>query len=91
MDYLIVGQGLAGSLMAWHLLQRDQRVLVVDRDEPVTSSKVAAGLITPIAGQYFSLPTETDEHLNFAKKTYWDIEELSGQTLFHHIRIARFF
>lgn len=90
-DHIIVGQGLAGSLLAWHLLERGRRVLVVDRDEPATSSKVAAGLVTPIAGQQFSLPEPLPANLDFAKQTYWDIEEKLGQQYFHHLRIARLF
>ncbi len=47
---LIIGQGLAGTALAWRLWQRGVAFLIVDRDEPLTSSKVAAGLITPITG-----------------------------------------
>jgi glycine oxidase len=90
-DYLISGQGLAGSLVAWHLLARGQRVLVVDRDEEGTSSKVAAGLVTPLAGARFNLPEGLDERLNYARKFYWDLEEAGAGTLFHHRRIARLF
>ncbi len=47
---LIIGQGLAGTALAWHLWERGVPFLIIDRDEAVTSSKVAAGLITPITG-----------------------------------------
>lgn len=47
---LIIGQGLAGTALAWCLWERGVPFLIVDRDEPVTCSKVAAGLITPITG-----------------------------------------
>ncbi|MDF1813494.1 MAG: FAD-dependent oxidoreductase [Verrucomicrobiales bacterium] len=90
-DHLIVGQGLAGSLLAWHLLAKGRRILVVDRDEAVTSSKVAAGLATPLPGMQFSLPDGFEETLDFAKKTYWDIEETIGRQFFHHCRIVRLF
>ena len=90
-DHLIVGQGLAGSLLAWHLVNRNQRVMVVDRDEIVTSSKVAAGLVTPISGQQFSLPEGLPERLQFAQKTYWEIEEKIGLEFFHYRSIARLF
>ncbi len=90
-DFLIVGQGLAGSLLAWHLLGAGRRVLVVDRDEESTSSKVAAGLVTPLAGSRFHLPEHLGERLDYARRFYWDIEERSGQTLFRHLRIARLF
>lgn len=90
-DTLIVGQGLAGSILAWKLLERGQRILVVDRDEAVTSSKVAAGLLTPITGTGFSIPGDLSTRLNFAKQFYWDAEEKTGQRFFHHTRIARIF
>lgn len=90
-DTLIVGQGLAGSLLAWQLLDRGQRVLVVDRDEQITSSKVAAGLVTPIAGSRFNVPAELGERLLFAKQFYWEKEEATSAQFFHHKRIARLF
>ncbi len=90
-DYLIVGQGLAGSLLAWHLLEAGKRVFVVDRDEADTSSKVAAGLVTPIAGSRFHLPEGLEDRLDYARSFYWKLEEQSGLTLFHHRRIIRLF
>jgi glycine oxidase len=47
---LIIGQGLAGTALAWRLWERGVPFVIADRDEPVTCSKVAAGLITPITG-----------------------------------------
>jgi len=52
---LIIGQGLAGTALAWRLWQRRVPFVIVDRDEPLTSSKVAAGLITPITGMRLTL------------------------------------
>jgi glycine oxidase len=90
-DTLIVGQGLAGSVLAWHLSEKGQRLLVVDRDEPHTSSKVAAGLVTPLAGARFNLPGGLETRLDHARAFYWKHEEASGATFFHHRRIARLF
>lgn len=90
-DVLIVGQGLAGSLLAWKLLERGHRILVVDKDEDSTSSKVAAGLVTPLAGSRFNLPEGLEERLTDAKQFYWDVEEATGTRLFHHLKIARLF
>ena len=47
----IIGQGLAGSLLAWRLLLRGERVLVVDNGYCSASSTVAAGLINPVTGK----------------------------------------
>jgi len=51
-DFLIVGQGLAGSLMAWELMQRGKTVLIVDNGLE-NASRVAAGLINPVTGMRF--------------------------------------
>lgn len=49
-EYLIVGQGLAGTLLALALIERDRRVLVADPGGG-GASRVAAGLLNPITGQ----------------------------------------
>ena len=49
-DAIIVGQGLAGSLLAFALHQRGQQVMLLD-DGVVNASQVAAGLINPVTGQ----------------------------------------
>jgi len=90
-DTLIVGQGLAGSLLAWQLLDRGQRLLVVDRDETTSSSKVAAGLVTPLSGASFLPSDGLEARLNFARRFYWELEERLGIRCFHHLRIARLF
>lgn len=50
-DYIIVGQGLAGSLIALNLLRRGKSVRVIDDGHKHAASKVAAGLINPITGR----------------------------------------
>lgn len=77
--------------MAWHLLEIGKRVFVVDRDEAETSSKVSAGLVTPLAGSRFHLPEGLEERLDYARGFYWKIEEQAGTEFFHHRRIARLF
>ncbi|MEM6279287.1 MAG: FAD-dependent oxidoreductase [Verrucomicrobiota bacterium] len=90
-DYLIVGQGLAGSLLSWSLLERNKRILVVDRDEEVTSSKVAAGLVTPLAGSKLKMTPAFEERLQFAKRFYWNQEETTGERFFYHLPIQKLF
>ncbi|MCB1228651.1 MAG: FAD-binding oxidoreductase [Verrucomicrobiae bacterium] len=88
-DTLIVGQGLAGSLLAWELLERGQRVLVVDRDEALTSSKVAAGIVTPITGKRLAPTWRGDEFWRYATAAYRRVETKCGQWLFRPVPIAR--
>jgi glycine oxidase len=50
-DFIIVGQGLAGTTLSWQLHRRGFRVLMVDRENGNSSSRIAAGLITPVTGK----------------------------------------
>lgn len=77
--------------MAWHLMDSGKRILVVDRDEENTSSKVSAGLVTPLTGSRFAIDPGLEEHLNYSRQFYWNLEERSGLSLFHHSRIVRLF
>ena len=60
-DFLIVGQGLAGSLLAKELLRRGRTVQVVDDRWKSSSSQVAAGLMTPLTGRRFTLTKDYPE------------------------------
>jgi glycine oxidase len=90
-DTIIIGQGLAGTTLAWRLMDAGQRVLVLDAEEPVTSSKIAAGLITPITGQRLALSWRVDEMLPEARAFYASVEQRTGQKFFHTRTATRLF
>jgi glycine/D-amino acid oxidase-like deaminating enzyme len=56
-DLLIVGQGVAGSALAWQALRRHLKIHVISSpaDWPPSASQVGAGLITPITGSRLAL------------------------------------
>jgi glycine/D-amino acid oxidase-like deaminating enzyme len=66
-------------------------VLVVDPGDAVTSSKVAAGLVTPITGQRLALGWRVDEMLAAARPFYARIEEALGARFFHPRVVRRIF
>jgi glycine oxidase len=86
-DAIIVGQGLAGTALAWCLHQAGQRVLLLDDQPVVTSSKTAAGLITPITGQRMTVSDTYAETYAAAVRFYRTCEADTGQ-LFFHVRPA---
>jgi glycine oxidase len=90
-DAIIVGQGLAGTTLAWRLREAGQRVLLVDACEAVTSSKIAAGLMTPITGQRLVLTANCDVLMAEARSFYGRIERLTGARFFHERTAVRLF
>lgn len=90
-DVIIVGQGLAGTTLAWHLHEAGQKVLLLDACEAVTSSKIAAGLVTPITGKRMALSDRYDEFLSVAKPFYRRIEQHTGRDFFHDRTARRLF
>jgi len=50
-DYLIVGQGIAGSVLSWQLLKAGKSVLVINNRHTNQASQVAAGVYNPITGR----------------------------------------
>ena len=90
-DTLIVGQGLAGSALAWHLMHAGQRVGVVDDGHRSASSMVAAGLINPLAGMRFNRRPELDDWLAAADRWYAALAVAFGRPLFHPVPMLRLF
>lgn len=77
-DYLIIGQGLAGSLLAWELIQRDCTVVVVDSGRE-NASQVAAGLVNPVTGMRFVKADAVDILLPAARRVYQRLAEFFGR------------
>ncbi len=88
---LIVGQGLAGTLLAWQLIRQGQEVMVVDREDAVTSSKVAGGIVTPITGKRLVKTWRLDEFYPFAKEFYRWVETQTSSELYFEKPIQRLF
>jgi len=84
-DFLIVGQGLAGSLLAKELLRRGRTVHVVDDLWKSSSSQVAAGLMTPLTGRRFTLTKDYPELFVVAKA------RLTELGVFRPIQVYRMF
>ena len=89
-DFLIIGQGLAGSLLAWQLMQKNCRVLVVDNGLE-NASQVAAGLINPITGMRFVKSFQVDDYLPIAKQHYAELSQHFQQAFYIEKPMLRLF
>lgn len=73
---LIVGQGLAGTLLSQQLYKREIAFEIIDNSHDAASTKVAAGLINPITGRRYIKSWLIDELLPEAIEQYKDFENL---------------
>lgn len=80
-DFLIIGQGLAGSLLAWELIQRNKKVIIIDNGTE-NASLMAAGLINPVTGMRFVKSTDVDHLLPTAKSYYQKLTDYFQQTFY---------
>lgn len=90
-DHLIVGQGLAGTLLAFALIRRGRSVLVVDDGHRSAASMVAAGLINPLAGIRFNHAPQTHAWLSAAETCYPRLEHALGVRFWHPLPMLRLF
>lgn len=79
---LIIGQGLAGTALAWRLHERGVPFVIVDREEAVTCSKVAAGLITPVTGMRLKVSWRFEVFYPEALRFYRHIGQRLGTRVF---------
>ncbi len=89
MKIIVVGQGIAGTLITHFLLEQHQEVVVIDPGKPINASKVAAGIINPITGRRFVKSWRVDEFMRFAKPMYRRIEQLLSVDLYHEFNLIR--
>lgn len=90
-DVVVVGQGLAGTPLAWQLRRRNRSVLVIDRESGNSSSRVAAGLVTPVTGKRLARSWRWDELRGAAVEFYRAIEAETGEACFHERPALRLF
>lgn len=87
-DFLIVGQGLAGSLLAWRMLQNQYRVIVLDNGAE-NASQIAAGLINPVTGQRLVKTSGVEKFLPAAKQCYQNLNKELADSFFVETAMLR--
>ncbi|WP_227006361.1 NAD(P)/FAD-dependent oxidoreductase [Rufibacter latericius] len=90
-DYLVVGHGLAGAILTCFLEKAGKTVLVIDARKENSASRVAAGLINPVAGKRFAKSWQVDNFLPAAAAFYQEMEERYHAELFFRKPILKLF
>jgi hypothetical protein len=86
---LIVGQGLAGTLLAWELERAGREFLIADAGHQASASRVGAGLVNPVTGERWAAAPGWAEKAAEARAAYRGIERAWGLRLVTKLRIRR--
>lgn len=81
-EYLIIGQGLAGTLLCHFLLSKNKSVILIDECRPTTSSRVAAGLFHPITGRRIVKTWMIETLYSFSSDFYFQQEKMLHTNFF---------
>jgi glycine oxidase len=90
-NYLIIGQGLAGTLLAKELLAANESFLIIDAFKESTSSKVAAGMYNPISGKRMVKSWNADILLRDTFEAYTALEKMLDCKLLFQQHIYQLF
>lgn len=88
-DFIIVGQGLAGSAVALQLLKRNKKILVIDAAHSNSPSRVAIGMFNPITGRNSVKTWMADQLFPYLHSFYKSAELQTQQRFFYTIPLYR--
>lgn len=89
-DYIIVGQGICGTMLSYSLLKAGKTVVVIDEPRPHTASKVASGVINPVTGRRIVRTWEIETIMPFAVAVYRAFEKELNTSLIRQTNILDF-
>jgi glycine/D-amino acid oxidase-like deaminating enzyme len=79
LDVLIVGQGIAGTITSYQLINKGLIVGIIDNAIQNQSSKLASAIINPLSGKKWNQVAQFDTYLNDSLSNYKGIEQLIQQ------------
>jgi len=88
---LVLGAGIAGSLLSRELHRRGASVVVVDDSSYASASRAAAGLVNPIIGIRLTLVPGVEKLLAASRSTFAEIGQALGRSVWHPMPIDRVF
>ncbi|QRR03929.1 NAD(P)/FAD-dependent oxidoreductase [Dyadobacter sandarakinus] len=88
-DYLIIGQGIGGTCLAWHLHRAGKSFRIVHDSTAPSSSRVAAGIFNPLTGKKLVKTWLADELFPYASRFYQDIERQLGVKFYYEMPVFR--
>jgi glycine/D-amino acid oxidase-like deaminating enzyme len=88
-DFLLIGQGLAGTVLSYRLIQNGYAVHLIDDGDANSSSRIAAGLYNPVTGRNMVKTWQADVIFKEIEPFYKELELLLDKKFVHDVGIYR--
>lgn len=88
-DYIVIGQGLAGSAIALQLLKRKRSFVMIDDSASNHTSRIAAGLFNPITGKKMTGTWLAETLFPYLHTFYEEAERVTQSHFFHPMPLYR--
>ncbi|WP_200976807.1 FAD-binding oxidoreductase [Echinicola sp. 20G] len=88
-DFLLIGQGIAGTVLSYRLISSGYKVLVLDQADQNNSSRVAAGLFNPVTGRKMVKTWNADNLFPEILPIYRELENVLNTKLIYLKNIYR--
>lgn len=88
-DFIIVGGGIAGSVLSYQLSERGQSVLMISSGEIPVATKVAAGLFNPVTGKYLAKTWMAHDLFDYLESFYPDVEKRLQTKFYNPVGLFR--
>lgn len=89
--HIVVGQGIAGSILAYALIKQGHQVVIIDKDSGAGSSRVAAGIYHPLVFKRTTLTWLSDVLFDYLESYYPILEKELNATFYHPTPYYRLF
>jgi len=90
-DFIIVGQGLAGTLLAFELIRNNKSIVVFNDPNQPKASEVAAGLINPVIFRRMTKNWLVDEAFPQMESTYRQLEDILQERFYFPGKMMKIF
>ena len=88
-DFLLIGQGLAGSALGYRLKKAGFKIKLLDQPDLNQSTKIAAGLYNPVTGRKMVKTWNADQLFPEIEPFYQELEQVTKKSFLRPINIYR--
>ncbi len=88
-DFLIIGQGLAGTSLGYLLMKEGKNVAWIDQSDQNQSSRIAAGLYNPVTGRKMVKTWMGELIFPFIEPFYREMEDITERRFLNPEKIYR--